>query len=86
MCRLVNQLHRAMPRYDFTCQECGSTYEVRLSMSAYDAGEGRECPSCGSPRAERSFTTVNVIAGGGGGGFGSAAASTSGGCGFSGFT
>lgn len=73
-----------MPRYDFTCQECGSTYEVRLSMSAYDAGEGRECPSCGSTRAERSFTTVNVIAGGGG--FGGGATSNGGNCGFGGFT
>lgn len=74
-----------MPRYDFTCQDCGTTYEARLSMSAYDAGEGRVCPGCGSSRAERSFTAVNVIGGGGGGG-GRASSSSGGGCGFSGFT
>jgi len=52
-----------MPSYDFVCQDCGTSFEVRLSMSAYSAGDGRECPSCGSIRAERSYTTVNVIAG-----------------------
>ena len=75
-----------MPRYDFTCRECGSTYEARLSMSAYSAGEGRECPSCGSAETERSFTAVNVIAGGGGGGYRGGGSSSGGNCGFSGFT
>ena len=75
-----------MPRYDFVCQDCGSAFELRLSMSAYDSGEGRECPSCGSARAERSFTAVNVIAGGGGGGMGTTSNSSGGSCGFGGFT
>ncbi|UCC25031.1 MAG: zinc ribbon domain-containing protein [Gemmatimonadales bacterium] len=74
-----------MPRYDFVCQDCGTAFEARLSMSAYDAGEGRQCPSCGSERAERSFSVVNVIAGGGKG-LGSSAAPTGGSCGFGGFT
>ena len=52
-----------MPSYDFVCQDCGAPYEVRLSMSAYSAGEGRRCPTCDSPRVERAFTAVNVIAG-----------------------
>jgi len=52
-----------MPSYDFVCQECGSTFEVRLSISAYSAGEGRSCPQCGSRKVERAFTAVNVIAG-----------------------
>ena len=73
-----------MPSYDFTCQDCGAPFERRLSMSAYDAGEGRECPECGSTHAERSYTAVNVIAGGGGA-FGSSAPAR-GGCGSSGFT
>jgi putative FmdB family regulatory protein len=74
-----------MPSYDFICQECGSAFERRLSMSAYDSGEGRECPDCGSTDAERSFTAVNVIAGGGGSSFGSSQPS-GGSCGPSGFT
>lgn len=52
-----------MPTYDFTCQDCGASYEARLSMSAYSAGEGRKCPTCGSPKAERVFAAVGVLTG-----------------------
>jgi putative FmdB family regulatory protein len=57
-----------MPSYDFVCQDCGAPFEVRLSMSAYEAGEGRACTRCGSTKVERAFTAVNVIAGGRSGG------------------
>jgi putative FmdB family regulatory protein len=50
-----------MPTYDFTCTDCGETFERRLSMSAYGEGEGRECPCCGSQRVERAWNAVNVI-------------------------
>ena len=72
-----------MPSYDFTCQDCGASFEVRLSMSAYSAGEGRTCPECGSHQVDRAFTTVNVIAGSrsGSGGYASG-----GSCGSGGFT
>ncbi len=78
-----------MPSYEFTCQDCGAAFEVRLSMSAYASGEGRVCSRCGSTRVERAYTTVNVLIGGrspsdgswsGGGSCGS------GGCGSGGFT
>lgn len=72
-----------MPSYDFKCQECGASFEVRLSMSAYAAGEGRRCTECGSTRVERAFTAVNVIAGGHAS---SSGWSGGGGCGTSGFT
>lgn len=54
-----------MPSYDFACQNCGTAYEKRLSMSAYSAREGWECPECGSSEVERRFTAVNVIGGSG---------------------
>ncbi len=74
-----------MPSYDFVCQDCGASFDVRLSISAYSAGEGRKCPKCASQNVERAFTTVNVIAGGrSGGGYASGAAR--GGCGTGGFT
>lgn len=56
-----------MPSYDFACRNCGAAYEKRLSMSAYSAREGWECPECGSDDVERRYTAVNVIAGSGGG-------------------
>lgn len=72
-----------MPSYDFVCQDCDTPFEVRLSISAYSAGEGRECPRCGSPEVERAYTTVNVIAGSRGSGWD---AGSAGGCGSGGFT
>lgn len=57
-----------MPSYDFVCTDCGAPFEVRISISAYEAGEGRTCTQCGSTKVERRFTAVNVIAGGRGGG------------------
>ena len=77
-----------MPSYDFSCSSCGSSFEVRLSISAYEAGEGRRCTECGSPDVSRTFTAVNVIAGsrssGGSAWPGTSAAASS--CGPSGFT
>ena len=72
-----------MPSYDFVCQECGASFEVRLSMSAYADGEGRVCTKCGSTKVERAYTTVNVIAGGSSG---SGGGWSGGSCGSSGFT
>ena len=59
-----------MPSYEFTCQDCDEPFEARLSMSAYSAGEGRQCPSCGSRHVERAYTAVSVITGGRSGGGG----------------
>jgi len=50
-----------MPFYDFRCHDCDTTFERRLSMGAYEAGEGRVCPGCDSGRVERAFTAVNVL-------------------------
>jgi putative FmdB family regulatory protein len=74
----------SMPSYDFTCQDCDTTYEVRLSMSAYSDGEGRKCQACGSKRVERAFTAVNVITGSGS--RGESSPSLGAGCGSGGFT
>lgn len=69
-----------MPSYDFICSECGASWEARMSMSAYSAGEGRHCPECGSTRAERAFTAVNVILGGRSGAGQGSGGSSGGGC------
>lgn len=76
-----------MPSYDFVCSDCGKRYEARMSISAYETGEGRECPACGSGNADRAFTAVNVIAGGRSGSGSGFPGSSAGGCGGgSGFT
>ncbi|MDH5761040.1 MAG: zinc ribbon domain-containing protein [Gemmatimonadota bacterium] len=54
-----------MPSYDFLCRDCGEPYEVRLSMSAYSAGEGRVCTACGSDNVERTLSAAFVVSGGG---------------------
>lgn len=70
-----------MPSYEFTCRACHAPYEVRLSMSAYSAGEGKQCPSCGSQDVERRFTTCGGVLTGSRSGGGSSA-SCGGGSGF----
>lgn len=52
-----------MPSYEYRCRHCDAPYEVRLSMSAYAAGEGTTCPNCGSKDVERRFTAVGVLTG-----------------------
>ena len=68
-----------MPSYEFTCRACDALYEVRLSMSAYSAGEGKQCPACGSQNVERRITGCGVMTGSRSGG---SAASCGGNSGF----
>jgi putative FmdB family regulatory protein len=53
-----------VPAYDYTCEDCGTQFEVRMSIAAYSAGEKPVCEACGSPHVERAFTTVNVLTAG----------------------
>ena len=73
-----------MPRYDYRCQDCTFSFEVRMSMSEYSEGTKPKCPQCGSQGVERSFTSVSVLTGSRAGGGSSGAGG--GGCGHSGFT
>jgi putative FmdB family regulatory protein len=68
-----------VPAYDYVCEECGATFEVRMSMSAYSEGAKPPCESCGSTRVARAFTSVNVLTGGRGGGTSGGASCGSGG-------
>ena len=63
-----------MPAYDYRCQDCGTAFEVRMSISAYSEGDQPPCGSCGSKNVARTFGSVNVMTAGrsGGGSFGSA--------------
>jgi putative FmdB family regulatory protein len=46
-----------MPRYDFQCPECETTFEVARPASERDAPS---CPDCGE-EAKRVFTPVGVV-------------------------
>ncbi len=56
-----------MPAYDYVCSDCGTRFEVRMSMAAYSEGAKPTCEACGSTRVERTFTAVGVLTGGRGG-------------------
>jgi len=48
-----------MPVYEFTCKDCHKTFEVTRPMS--EASAGAPCPSCGSKRTERVWSSVSAV-------------------------
>jgi putative FmdB family regulatory protein len=71
-----------VPAYDYSCEDCGAAFEVRMSIAAYSAGEKPACEACGSTHVTRTLTSVGVLTSGRTSG-GSARGA---GCGPSGFT
>lgn len=71
-----------VPTYDYTCQNCGTRFEVRMSIAAYSSEARPPCTACGSERVMRTFTSVNVLTSG----RGSCAESGGAPCGRGGFT
>ena len=63
-----------MPFYDYHCEECGSTFEVKRSMSEEDGSPSPECTCCGGAETRRVFG--NFFNGGGGGDGGSSSGPT----------
>lgn len=45
-----------MPIFEFTCQKCGLGFEEIVSLAELEAGEVK-CPSCGSRKLQRGFST-----------------------------
>lgn len=50
-----------MPTYDYVCQDCGQAFSVRSSVSEYSRGIRPTCPHCGSKKAVRTFSSVQVL-------------------------
>jgi putative FmdB family regulatory protein len=46
-----------MPLYDYHCEDCDSTFEVRLSFSEVDTARP-VCPDCGSDQVKRRIGNV----------------------------
>jgi|YNPBryBLVA2012_1023415.scaffolds.fasta_scaffold18593_2 putative FmdB family regulatory protein len=59
-----------MPAYDYTCQDCGTTFEVRLSFTEVDQARP-VCPQCNGKNTRRLISRVHLVAtkGGSGNGF-----------------
>ena len=53
-----------MPWYDYRCEACDETFEIRRSMSDDGEDGAPACPECGSSETRRLFG--NVFAGTGG--------------------
>jgi putative FmdB family regulatory protein len=56
-----------MPMYDYQCQECGHTFEVRATISQKTAGLKPECPTCHSDATQQLISSAMFIRSGGGG-------------------
>jgi putative FmdB family regulatory protein len=51
-----------MPIYEFVCQKCRKEFEIRQSMSGFDAS-GVVCPDCGSREVERRWSSIYAVTG-----------------------
>ena len=52
-----------MPAYDYCCEECFDTFEMRASMAKYESylkDHKPRCPKCGSSRTVRAITPVHI--------------------------
>ena len=56
-----------MPLYDFRCQECKKTFEVRATVQEKQAGLAAECPECQSHDVVQVLRAPMVGRGGRGG-------------------
>jgi len=46
---------KAMPMYDYKCQDCGKEFHLALSLKDHESGAAK-CPSCGSKKLEQEIT------------------------------
>lgn len=56
-----------MPFYEFQCDECQTTYDVRASIKEKEAGLHPECPQCHSTHSHQVMSAGLVIRGSDGG-------------------
>lgn len=57
-----------MPFYDYRCQDCDTTFEVKRSMSEQGETSTPDCTCCGSQETQRVFGNFFSSSGNGGGG------------------
>lgn len=54
--------------YEYRCNACGNTYEVRATVAEKSRGLQLRCPACGAVVATQVYTSLNVLTRSGGGG------------------
>ena len=55
-----------MPTYDFICEKCEETFEIKVSIKDYDRYRKQSCPKCKSPdNVRRNFTPPAIKFGAG---------------------
>ena len=55
-----------MPTYDFICEKCEETFEVKVSIKDYDRYRKQNCPKCKTPdNVRRNFTPPAIKFGAG---------------------
>ena len=50
----------AMPTYEYTCQDCHSSFDKTLTLAAHDH-EPVACPKCGGKNVIQGFTTFYPV-------------------------
>ena len=55
-----------MPTYDFICEKCGETFEVKVYIKDYNRYKKQNCPKCNTPdNVRRNFTPPAIKFGAG---------------------
>ncbi len=49
-----------MPVYEFSCLKCNKQFEIVRPIARFDSKKVK-CPSCGSGRVERRWTSVFAV-------------------------
>ncbi len=51
--------------YEYECDDCGASIEVRATLAEKERGLRVKCPKCGSTKTTQAFRTVNMFIGSG---------------------
>ena len=54
--------------YEYKCDLCGASFEIRATITEKASGLRFECPKCGSPKATQIYTSMAVVSRPGSGG------------------
>lgn len=56
-----------MPTYEFICEKCGDSFDVRATIQEKENGMQPACPNCGDPATRQVISAGLFFRAGGGG-------------------